>query len=225
LYTFYKIGNKVILKESNDNQNITIRWEKDFNMSTSVSTCAIKGVTTTDTTLRSSKTSLEKAKITVSGLNSYFARLQIDEMFSPIIYDIGDKFEWHIDAPQFRWHNYTILLYKPQDIEGGELCVKMDEDRNFTIKMDKHRWTIVLLPLNVLHTSLPITKGTKLTLKGTAYIIGDNIDARANSLIKEMQHVCALADGSHWDPCEELQDDESDYYYNSYGLFGNEEDW
>lgn len=98
--------------------------------------------------------------------------IDIHNNFNCIKYPVGGKFEWHNDIPQFINHNYTFLIYPPQSIEGGELVIKSSHtDKKIKkIKMSEHLWKIVMFPTGVLHASKEIISGTKITLKGTAFV-------------------------------------------------------
>ena len=95
--------------------------------------------------------------------------IDIHAKFSCIKYSVGGKFDWHKDSQQFAEHNYTFLIYPPQSITGGELVVK-SSTTNKKIKMSSHLWKIVMLPIGASHCSKEIITGTKITLKGTAFV-------------------------------------------------------
>jgi hypothetical protein len=95
--------------------------------------------------------------------------LVVGDYFDCIKYSVGGKFDWHRDSQQFEEHNYTVLIYPPQSITGGELIVKSSTN-NKKIKMSEHLWKIVMMPLGASHCSKEVITGTKITLKGTGYV-------------------------------------------------------
>lgn len=95
--------------------------------------------------------------------------IDIYSEFNCIKYPVGGKFEWHKDSQLFSKHNYTILIYPPQSIVGGELVVKTSTS-NKKIKVSDHLWKIIMLPIGATHCSKEIISGTKTTLKGKAFV-------------------------------------------------------
>lgn len=181
-YIFYKTE-QVQVQMQVETSNITITYNddlkkriEDLTFDSVESSCAIRGVVKMDPSIRSSQTSKRKVEIKISGLYERFESVQFDDMFDVITYNVGDKFTEHTDAVKFKTHNYTILLYPPQNVEGGDLIVKLDGDKNFAVKMSNCNWTIVLLPVKVPHSSLPVLNGTKLTFKGAIGLTGTKFD-------------------------------------------------
>lgn len=160
-----------ILKQIN---NMT---EDDFTESTYYDKKTEKNIV--DKEIRSSKTS--KKPIDVIIMNTQYIYHQFDySMCSPfkmnistfydcIKYEKEGKFEWHSDYKLSDTHNYTVLLYPPQKVEGGELKIKMYNGEKI-IKMNEHKWTIVFMDVNIMHTSAKVLSGEKITLKGKAFI-------------------------------------------------------
>lgn len=95
--------------------------------------------------------------------------IDIYNEFNCIKYPVGGKFEWHKDSQLFSKHNYTILIYPPQSIVGGELVVKTSTS-NKKIKVSDHLWKIIMLPIGATHCSKEVISGTKTTLKGKAFV-------------------------------------------------------
>ena len=95
--------------------------------------------------------------------------IDIYNEFNCIKYPVGGKFEWHKDTQLFSKHNYTILIYPPQSIVGGELVVKTSTS-NKKIKVSEHLWKIIMLPIGATHCSKEVITGTKTTLKGKAFV-------------------------------------------------------
>lgn len=95
--------------------------------------------------------------------------INIHNKFDCIKYSVGGKFDWHRDNQQFSEHNYTFIIYPPQSVIGGEILVKTSST-NKKIKMSDHLWKIVMFPLGTSHCSKEIIKGTKIALKGTAFV-------------------------------------------------------
>lgn len=146
------------------------------------STCNISNKQIVNKMIRNSKTSAEKININIKNIQhikKYFDQCSefcVDDKFDYVEYNVGEKFDFHVDSSQpfvinntLKKSNYTVLLYPPQNIIGGELVIKTNNFQSL-IKMHTHKWTIVFLPINVIHSSLKIVSGFKKTFKGCAYI-------------------------------------------------------
>jgi hypothetical protein len=69
--------------------------------------------------------------------------------------------------------NANVLIYPPQTIEGGELVLGLSDCKHSeTFKPFPDKWIIVVIPnrTSVLYESKIVTSGTKVVLKGVAFI-------------------------------------------------------
>jgi hypothetical protein len=180
------------------------------------STCGMFEHTVTDLTKRNSTQCEEKIEVKISNFDSVVKEnyskskdedtdedtkifpfqnsdfILLNNYFSVIKYEIGEKFDWHFDSKQNEYHTHTLLLFPPQKIKGGELYVKhgyLDSrnDRQIctVIKPHEHIWTLVLIPIGMFHMSSPVSAGRKITLKGTGYISNIN---RIKVIVPEVKY-------------------------------------
>jgi hypothetical protein len=137
-----------------------------------------------DYNIRKSSISKNKIEIILEHIEELYKLAWIDtkdvsikiyKMYDYIRYNIGGKFINHVDNQQYIQHNYSIILYPPQDIEGGELIVyhnvPENEDKKSIIKMGKNIWTFVMFPTGVIHNSNAVLKGEKSLLKTQGYVL------------------------------------------------------
>ena len=96
--------------------------------------------------------------------------ITVNPYFEYIEYQTGGFFARHTDKD--RPHaNATVLIYPPQTIEGGELVVCLGGYKDDVIfKPLPDKWTIVIFPNGKSHESKIVTSGTKVVLKGVAFI-------------------------------------------------------
>jgi len=167
--------------------------------------------------------------------------IKIYKMYDYIRYNIGGKFINHIDNQQYIQHNYSIILYPPQDIEGGELIVyhtvPENEDKKSIIKMDKNIWTFIMFPTGVIHNSNTVLKGEKSLLKTQGYILDKYYKKPPKISYFVPQRIgysyeCHLADTSfnnhrRYDEYIKKEEEEEDDCYNAIcGLFNeSDDDW
>jgi len=109
-------------------------------------------------------------ELTIEDTNSDF-NITIDHMFEFLKYNKGGHFEEHEDRKRYIGHSHTICIYPPQNVEGGELIV----NKKTTIPMSKDSWTVVIFPIDTLHTSNSVKSGTKYVFKGTISIKYHNV--------------------------------------------------
>jgi|688.fasta_scaffold416415_1 hypothetical protein len=96
-------------------------------------------------------------------------------------YPIDGKFIVNIDKiASDNYHTYTVHIYPPQDIEGGELIIYEDDRKSLfqKINISKTNWVVVVFPIDIYHSSNEIKKGTKKMFKGVG-IIKDSIKKRS----------------------------------------------
>lgn len=100
--------------------------------------------------------------------------ITINPFFEYIEYQEGGFFARHTDKDKPN-ANATVLIYPPQVIEGGELAVSLGGYKGTKlIKPLPDKWTIVVFPNKTPHESNMVTNGTKIVLKGTAFINYEN---------------------------------------------------
>ena len=76
----------------------------------------------------------------------------------------GGKYGRHVDcAPGtlIRKLSFTVQLSKPEDYEGGDLCLYVGEEPEV---MKRERGHVALFPSYTLHEVTPVTKGTRYSL-------------------------------------------------------------
>jgi hypothetical protein len=94
----------------------------------------------------------------------------VNSNFEYIEYATGGFFAQHTDKEKPN-ANMTVLIYPPQTIEGGELCLNLGGYNGvMTFKPLSDKWLVVLFPNLMPHESKIITSGTKLVLKGSALL-------------------------------------------------------
>ena len=62
-------------------------------------------------------------------------------------------------------HTYTVCIYPPQEVKGGELIFSLISSRH-VIAMPKDKWVVLLFPIDFPHESSPVTSGQKILFKG-----------------------------------------------------------
>lgn len=92
--------------------------------------------------------------------------ISIDRMFEFIKYTKEGHFEEHVDRKRYLTHTHSICVYPPQNVEGGKLII----NKKISIPMSKDTWILVSFPIDTLHASEPVLKGTKYLFKGTASV-------------------------------------------------------
>ena len=131
-----------------------------------------------DTDIRLSKKYKDAISFYLTNLNVILdTEMIIDDKFDVIKYEKCGKFDMHVDT-QIDDYNYTVMIYPPQKVKGGELCVlngyqsKLSDNRILEkIEMSEELWTIVLLPVGVMHSSNEVLEGTKIIIKGRAKLL------------------------------------------------------
>jgi PKHD-type hydroxylase len=76
----------------------------------------------------------------------------------------GGKYGRHMDSgfgTPVRKLSFTLQLSKPEDYEGGDLCLYLTETPEVMKKIQGH---VIVFPSYVLHEVTPITKGTRYSL-------------------------------------------------------------
>lgn len=136
---------------------------------------------TMDHRIRDSKISTKKIKLdikNINGITDYGENLIICESFDYIQYNVGGHFDKHVDVSKFvdgKEHNYTILLFPPQKIDGGDFIIYEDKEKeSMRISPSEFQWTIIIFPVGTYHCSTEITNGIKITLKGSFNISQKN---------------------------------------------------
>ncbi len=100
--------------------------------------------------------------------------ITINPNFEYIEYKQGGFFAEHTDKDKPN-ANATVLIYPPQTIEGGELCLNLGGYKVIeTINPHSDKWLVVVFPNLMAHESKIVKSGLKIVLKGTAYINYDN---------------------------------------------------
>lgn len=127
------------------------------------STCSVSGAHSVDKNTRDSSTANENVIVNLR-FHSKYKNFIVYVNFEYICYDKGGHFDEHVDLPQSEKHNYTVLVYPPQEVEGGELVIG-----KYVVTPNKDSWKVVVFPLNVTHKSNPVISGTKQVLKGKGY--------------------------------------------------------
>lgn len=90
--------------------------------------------------------------------------MHMNDAFELIKYDIGGHFSKHRDRQRHPNHKFTIILYPPQTIDGGDLKMYPFDDDTFTvtIKMDPLYWVGVIFPIDTRHESVAVSSGNKI---------------------------------------------------------------
>lgn len=94
---------------------------------------------------------------------SYFqVNLASDEGFNLLKYNIGNSYDYHIDASPTSYRVISSLIYlNPQDYDGGETHFS-----EFDIKIKPKEPSIVFFPSDYayIHAALPVTLGSKFII-------------------------------------------------------------
>jgi len=91
--------------------------------------------------------------------------MKINPNYEYIKYEIGGYFVRHMDRKREPKHTHSILLYPPQEIEGGELALYIN-GVNYYIIPKKNKWKCIIFPIEIFHESKPVIKGIKEVIKG-----------------------------------------------------------
>jgi predicted 2-oxoglutarate/Fe(II)-dependent dioxygenase YbiX len=83
--------------------------------------------------------------------------------------DNGDKDSSILDKT-LRESNATYLILPPQDVEGGALVITNSKGQEIHIRPDPEKWIHIIFECGIVHRSEPVTRGTKVILKGTAIV-------------------------------------------------------
>lgn len=121
-----------------------------------------------DKNIRDSEISLslfDLGKIKINVIDDKY-NVIIERMFEFLKYNPGGHFQEHTDRQRYSTHTHTVCVYPPQIIIGGELII----NKNIVIPMSKKSWTIVIFPIDTIHTCEKVIKGTKYLFKSTASI-------------------------------------------------------
>lgn len=87
--------------------------------------------------------------------------------FEYIEYYKNGKFAKHRDRIREPGHEWTICIYPPQNVSGGELILyKENGDIFMKYPMPVNQWHCLIFPIGLLHESLPIISGVKKLFKG-----------------------------------------------------------
>lgn len=119
-----------------------------------------------DTNIRDSKISLslfDLGEMELENTNDDY-NIKIDRMFEFLKYEKGGHFEEHTDRQRYVTHTHTVCVYPPQNVDGGDIII----NKKNIIQMSDKNWTIIIFPIDTLHTSTPVIKGIKYLFKGTA---------------------------------------------------------
>jgi len=118
-----------------------------------------------DPSLRKSKTYQEKINLK---LKTILSKFEFSDEFEYIEYEEEGYFEKHVDRKRTDTHTHTVLIYPPQDIEGGELNLYPFDDEYKIVIKPSTKWTGIMFPINILHESTIIKQGKKKLLKTIA---------------------------------------------------------
>jgi Rps23 Pro-64 3,4-dihydroxylase Tpa1-like proline 4-hydroxylase len=94
-------------------------------------------------------------------MSKYPIAIVSDEGYIINKYNMGGKFDVHVDDHSTRIRRISCLLYLNDDYEGGELYFPVQD-----LKIKPKAGDMILFPsgFEYPHASLPITKGTKLAI-------------------------------------------------------------
>ena len=102
----------------------------------------------------------------VPALKDYAEEFQVglaaDEGFNLLRYDVGNSYDYHIDAAPMAYRVISALVYlNPSEYEGGETHFP-----NFKLSIKPEEPSIVLFPSNYvyIHAALPVTSGHKFII-------------------------------------------------------------
>ena len=76
----------------------------------------------------------------------------------------GGKYGKHIDSGPnaiIRKLSFTLQLSEPEDYEGGDLCLYLNDEPSV---MKKEQGHVAVFPSYILHEVTPVTKGTRYSL-------------------------------------------------------------
>lgn len=103
------------------------------------------------------------------GRFSFAVDSDIEHLWQILKYEKGGHFVAHTDSKISANHLATGLLYPPHDFsryEGGELVVvKNDQTEEIIRTSDFKQWTLIHLPIGVIHYVKPVTSGTRYVFK------------------------------------------------------------
>lgn len=91
-------------------------------------------------------------------------------------YNVGGKFNCHVDGVQNEKHLGTMILLPPKSLseyEGGELVLYKDE-QEIIVNSDEMNWTFVFIPTNMKHEIKEVTKGIRFSFV-KPFILHDSI--------------------------------------------------
>ena len=93
----------------------------------------------------------------------------IRSQFELLRYDQGGHFVRHIDKAKDPNHTHTICIYPPQEINGGELILFPDPETKIIHSISANKWKIIIMPINMVHSSEPVRYGIKYLFRGTCH--------------------------------------------------------
>ena len=114
----------------------------------------------------------EKISEVVSRVNDQFFKFNLTGFYEPMqlgLYsaDKNGHYDWHVDVSMSdqntpRKLSMVLLLSDPSEFEGGELQLKLENDRPIPVELKKGRaW---FFPSYALHKVTPVTKGIRKSL-------------------------------------------------------------
>ena len=129
-----------------------------------------------DFEMRVSQISLEPIAFPTIEVLQVDGTLVIDDQFEFLKYSVGGHFDKHSDRKRHSSHTHTLVIYPPQDCEGGALELHLPNRLPISIKPSSFEWIFVMFPIETQHLSTPVTKGTKYLFKGTATFMAEVSD-------------------------------------------------
>jgi len=117
-----------------------------------------------DLSVRSSKISKNTIKINLL-MDNQPPDISFSGEYEYIKYSKGGFFATHVDRKRTDNHVYTVLIYPPQSIVGGELILYLF-GRELIITPDKNKYVCVIFPIKIEHESRVVLEGEKIVIKG-----------------------------------------------------------